>query len=337
MNLSQCVALVLDLLEPEIQQRFAEEPLVVLREDLGLRVSALEKVSGARSGGGACDGTSFIDDNVILYVPTPNSRREQFTLGHELGHWLIPQCDEVMEWILQQRNASQLVETICDQVAQRLLLPPASIDLVVADGPVRAEHVNELFESTQASRQACAIAVANRLPHVGAVALIDRTDNSVVFASIRPDPEQGWPTVIPWKGQLLPAGHRLAGLAAGASVTGKMPWTDRWDRRTDFYVDAVSDQRRIVAVFSDIDLWNSEHLHLDAARDFDQRPTATIHCCGSQRTVRGYPCPTCRQQFCPECHRCKCDQVAAREQRCSSCYLNFQVHLLSNGLCEMCR
>lgn len=337
MNLSQCVALVLDLLDPEVQQRFAEEPLLVLRDDLGLKVSALENISNARSGGGACDGTSFVDDGVILYVPTPFSRRENFTLGHELGHWLIPQSDEVMEWLLQQHHADQLMETVCDRVAQRLLLPTAAIEAVVANQPVRAEHVIDLFESTQASRQACVIAIANRLPYVGAVALIDRADHSILFASIQPDPEQGWPTVIPWKGQQLPSGHRLAGLAPGESVTAKMPWTDKWDRRAYFYVDAASDERRITAVFSDIDLWNSEQLHLDAAREFDQRPTATVHCCGSQRTARGYPCPTCKQHLCPECQRCKCDRIAAREQPCSSCRIHFQAHLLIKGLCEMCR
>ncbi|MBF6302905.1 hypothetical protein IU459_36120 [Nocardia amamiensis] len=337
MNLDQCVARLLDLLTPEVQQRFAEEPLLALREDLKLNVAPIEYPPDTRRQGGACDGTSFIEDGVILYVSTPYNRRENFTLGHELGHWLIPQSDEVMEWIVEQDHAEQLVETVCDRVAQRLLLPPASIASVVGRPPVRAAHIIELFDRTQASRPVCAIAIATRLPHVGAVALIDRAEGKVLFASVRPDPEEGWPLVVPWKGQLLPAGHRLASLNAGVSVTGKMFWKDQWDRRAEYYVDAVSDHRRITAVFSDIDLWDCESLHLDGTRDFDQRPTATIHCCGSTRTVRGYPCPECNEQFCPECGRCRCQRRAAREQACHGCLLRFQAHLVVGGLCEECR
>ncbi|MEV0048856.1 hypothetical protein AB0H60_36080 [Nocardia rhamnosiphila] len=270
-------------------------------------------------------------------MPTPTSRRENFTLGHELGHWLIEQSDEVMEWILVQDNPDEVAETVCDRVAQRLLLPSESIDSVVAGTPIQASHVNELLSLTQASRPVCAIAIANRLPHVGAVALIDRATGEVLFASIRADPEEGWPMVVPWKGQSLPAGHRLSGLAAGASVTGKMFWQDRWGRRADYYIDAVSDRQRVTAVLSDIDLWDSETLHLDAARDFDRRPTSTVHCCGTSQTVRGYPCPKCNEMFCPDCGHCRCDRIAAREQRCNSCYLSFQPQLLAGGLCEECR
>lgn len=337
MNLDQCVTRLTELLTPEIRQRFAEDPLLVLRDDLGLKVSPIETLTNARSEGGACDGTSFVEDGVILYVPTPHNRRENFTLGHELGHWLIPQSDEVMEWILDQDHSKRLVETVCDRLAQRLLLPATSITSVLGDRPVRAEHVVELFERTQASRPVCAIAVANRLPHVGAVALIGRADREVLFASIRPDPELGWPLVIPWKGQLMAPGHRLTNLPADGSVTGKMPWTDKWGRSANFYVDAVSDDRRITAVFSDVDLWNSESLHLDGPRDFDERPTATIQCCGARRTVRGYPCSTCGEHFCPQCRRCRCDRIAAREQSCDNCFLRFQPHLLIDGLCEECR
>jgi hypothetical protein len=121
-------------------------------------------------------------------------------------------------------------------------------------------------------------------------------------------------------------------------MTRRTFWETRWGTRAEFYVDAVVDNTRTIAVFSDVDLWGSEKLHLDPIRDYDQRPMAEIHCCGSTHPVRGYPCDTCHQPFCPACQRCRCDRAAEKERMCTGgCYLKFQPHLLVDGVCEECR
>jgi len=89
MNLENCVEQALSLLADDVRARFAGDPMVVLRDDLKLTVTAVEHLSEARTDGGACDGVSFLKDGVILYAPTPWSRRENFTLAHELGHWVL--------------------------------------------------------------------------------------------------------------------------------------------------------------------------------------------------------------------------------------------------------
>lgn len=111
MNLEVCVERALSLLTDDVRARFTESPMAVLREDLKLTVRPAEHLSDARDDGGACDGVSFLQDGVILYAPTPWSRRENFTLAHELGHWLVDQAPDVYDWLADQDEPGRLLET----------------------------------------------------------------------------------------------------------------------------------------------------------------------------------------------------------------------------------
>jgi hypothetical protein len=334
-SLDKCVDRALSHLDARARARFSADPLDTLRTDVGLKVFAAEHLANRRGDGGACDGVSFLRDGVILYAPTPYSRRQNFTLGHELGHWLVEQADELYDWLADQTEPGRLLETLCDRIAQQLLLPASAVDLVLNDGPLRARHVLDLYHQSNASVPACAIGLAGKLPHVGAIVITDR--GRVQYASVQPDVESGWPTVIPWPGQVVPDGHPFRNMPTGSALTRKTFWSTAWGKREDYYVDALSDDKRIVAVFSDVDIWNCEQLHLDQSREFDQRPVRTIYCCQGEQAVRGYPCQECGEPFCPKCGKCRCLRTAAREQRCSKCTLNYQPHLLVDGLCVDCR
>jgi hypothetical protein len=337
-NLDQCVELALSNLDPAARARFANSPLEVLRSDLNLNVRAVDHLAERRADGGACDGVSFLQDRVILYAPTFQSRRENFTLAHELGHWLVERVEEIYDWLADQDDPQRMLETVCDRIAQRLLLPDDVVASVLAAGPVRARHVLELYRASQASAPACAIALANRIPRLGAVAIIDRSTERVEYASVRPDPDEGWPLVFPWPGQPIPAGHPVKAMSTAQTMTRKAFWRTPWDAQQEYYIDAVGYDKRVIAVLSDIDVWGAAQLHFDETREFDRRPVTDIHCCGQVRTVRGFPCPDCREPYCPQCGKCRCQRQALREQMCAGgCFLMFQPHLLVNGLCEDCR
>ena len=281
---------------------------------------------------------SFLDDGVILYAPSPLSRRQNFTLAHELGHWLVLQSEVVFDWMADQKNAPRVLETLCDRIAQRLLLPQSSVDAVFfKSAPVRAADLLKLFEASQASRPVCAIAIARRLPGLGAVAIIDRVTAQVSYASVRPDPEQGWPVVFPWPGQAVPSGHPFKATAPDFVFTRRSFWRDRWGRQQNYYIDALAEGPRLIAAFSATDLWKAESLHLDGPPEFDQRPTKEIRCCGETRAVRGWPGPTCAEPYCPKCGACRCERQGKREQACTSCTMRLLPHLLVDGLCEECR
>ncbi|MGH3761326.1 ImmA/IrrE family metallo-endopeptidase [Actinophytocola sp.] len=334
MDLDECVELALGYLDHGVRARFANDPLGTLRRELGLTVEAAEHLANRRGDGGACDGVSFLRDNVVLYAPTPYNRRENFTLAHELGHWLVGQVEGLYDWLADQDAPGPLLETLCDRIAQQLLLSASAIDRVVKDGPIRAQHVLDLYNDSRASVPACAIGLAQRLPHVGAIMITDR--DTVEYASVKPDADQGWPIVVPWPGQSVPHGHPLRNLSAGESVVRKTFWCAPWGDREDYYVDAIGTDKRVIAVFSAVDVWDCEELHLDQPREFDQRPVRSIHCCGTIQTVRGYPCQDCGEPFCPQCGKCRCLRLADREQRCSKCTLNYQPHLIVDGLCVEC-
>lgn len=336
-DLDQCVDLCLSALSRETRDRFAKDPIATLRTELGMAVRAVDHLGdSSRSDGGACDGMSFLSDGVILYSPTPESRREYFTLGHELGHWLVEQSGEAFDWLGDQAEPAKLLETVCDRIAQRLLLSDDLANEVLGSGPVTAQFVLTLFSNSNASRPVCAIAAAQRL-RLGAVLIVDIRTGQVTHASVKPDPVLGWPRVYPWPGQVLDAGHPLMQWGSQARKTLRTRWRMPWGAQERFYVDAVADERRIFAVLSADDLWGVDRFHAPSDREFDTRPTLTGTCCGKTFERRGIPCPDCGDPYCPECGLCRCQKVSAREVVCSSCFLQYQPHLVVDGKCFDCR
>ena len=337
MNLDECMEAALAVLPPGAAQRFGHDPMGTLRE-LGLSATRVDHLTQSRDDGGACDGMSFLAERVILYAPTPSSKRQNFTVAHEVGHWLVDQCDHVLDWLADQPNAGPQVETVCDRVASKLLLPTSAVASVVSGQALTAQHVLDLHHSSHASRPACAIALAGTMNELGAVVLIDTDTMQVRTSSVTPDPVHGWPHVFPWNGQHVPSGHPLKQLADGGHLCRRTFWRDSFDREANFYIDAVRERTLIVAVFSGTDIWGAERLHLEPARTYDQRPQGHVYCCGQDRVARGYPCDVCGQHYCPNCGKCTCDRRAAQEVMCEGgCYIRYAPHLLVNGLCEECR
>jgi len=337
MRLAPWIDRAMKILDTTTREQFALDPESALTTQLGLRVRAVETLATSRDDGGFCDGMSFLDDGVILYAPTPNSRRQNFTLGHELGHWVVDHDKGLFDWIADQAEPLALLETVCDQIAQRLLLPDALTTSIIGSEPVRAHHVQDLFDASQASYQACAIAISRHIRGVGAVVLIGRQSGDIHHASVQPDPDDGWPEVYPWRGQVLPEMHALRGFQPGASFTRRITWRDTWDRTAEFYADAVAGERRIIAVLAGYDIWKVEPSYVIQPRDYDTRPFLTIYCCGQDRSFRGYPCDKCGQGFCPVCKQCRCERSAQTELVCTGCFMVFQAHLLVDELCEDCR
>ncbi len=68
-----------------------------------------------------------------------------FTLGHELGHHLVDANASNVDWLADQPSPMQQLETICDRVAQALLLPNAVVAAHLSR-PVRARSVLDLYE-----------------------------------------------------------------------------------------------------------------------------------------------------------------------------------------------
>lgn len=339
MHLDACVDIALGVIPVRVREDFLQDPIAAIKDGLGLSVTPAAHLVESRQDGGACDGISFLKDGVILFAPSANSRRQFFTLAHEVGHWAVKNApDDVHDWIADEDESERMLETICDRVAARLLLPQDAVTAIVKSGPVRAQHVLDLFAVTSASHPACAIALSNRLQGLGAVVIVDRRSGEVTQASIRPDPNRGWPRVFPWRGQTIHDTHLLMRMQDGETRTKRLTWEMPWKTSAEYYIDAVSDGRRVYVVFSAADVWGVDVFHPADDREFDGRPVLTGHCCKTAFEVRGYPCSECEQPFCPSCKRCRCDRNAQREAMCKgTCFTRYLPHLLVDGLCEDCR
>lgn len=335
-------ATALDSVDSEILDRFYADPLEAMRVGLGLNVEEAKHLTQERADGGACDGMSFVDDGVILYAHSASSKRENFTLAHELGHWLLRRVPEVYDWLSDQPEPKRSEETLCDVIAQRLLVPDSAIDAVVQDGPVRAQHVVALFDTGNASLPVCAIALAQRIPGLGAV-IVTRRDPAtgepvVEYASIHPDPTDGWPEVYPWPGQEVPAGHPIKQVRVGSVKTQKTSWTTSWGKTEEFYLDAVATPHdRVVGVLAANDIWGTEKFHPTVRREYDQKPTREVTCCGTTTTVRGWPCGVCGTIACPQCGYCRHQKQENALVPCERCCMAYRSSLLIDGLCEDCR
>lgn len=325
----------ISVLSAEVREHFAADPIGCMTSELGLDVIPALHLTDSRTAGGVCDGVSFLEDDVVLYAPSL-SRRQNFTLAHETGHWLLEHTEGFLDWVADQETPAQAVETICDRIAQMLLLSKEQVAAVVGSGPVRARHVMELYNASSASRRVCAIGLAQSLPGLGAVVIIDRETGIVELSSVHPDPEKGWPTVYPWNGQVLSPGNPFRSIGTGVSAKKLMRWESPWGTHADFYVDGISDDLRLYLVFSSTDLWGTTAGFTAKEIEFTAAPERQIFCCGKTRVSRGFPCSKCGQPFCPNCKECSCDKRAAREGECKECRSRVLPHLLQDGLCENC-
>jgi Zn-dependent peptidase ImmA (M78 family) len=335
MNLDQAVDRALQLLSATQRAQFAADPAETMRNEFDLIVEQVEHLGAKRAADGACDGMSFVSDGVVLYAGSPNSDREHFTLAHEFAHVVVTNAG-LYDWVADQPRPEHLLETLCDRIAQALLLPSSSLQHL--DGPLEAADVINLYRTTRASRPVCVIALSEQMRGLGAIAVIDPEYGTVVHASLHPDPERGWPTVYPWRNQILDPGNPLLELHDRDTLRRRIGWRASWGAQADFWVDAVRDGRYVIAVFADTDIWGGGRGAGAIERDFDRRPTLQISCCQGLTTVRGWPCTTCHEPHCPVCGKCRCDRDADRATTCADCGLAKNSYLLDDaGVCIDCR
>jgi Zn-dependent peptidase ImmA (M78 family) len=320
---------IIDSIDPNTRAHLAADPLNAMTRT-GLRVGELEQRAEARR---FCDGLSTTT-GIVLYMASPGSRRENFTLLHEYAHTRVATDLDAMSWLADQPDIPRATEQLCNEVASLLLVPAEIIDAIVGDGPIRAVHLQQLHRDTEASQVAIAIALARRLTTDGAVMLVDRSSHTVALAIL-----VGELAIFPATGQPVPTAHPLYRIEPGNHIHQRSWWATPWGERQDYYIDATASARRAYAVMATTDLWRMESFH--GGDDIPQpqvRPASVRACpCGYNGPMRGFPCPHCGAQFCPDCGKCVCDYRNAVAVRCRKCTLSYAPTALVNGLCSECR
>jgi Zn-dependent peptidase ImmA (M78 family) len=302
-----------------VRRALALDPADALTRELALDVVPVEQLRDSRGAGGWCDGVSLATDRVICYAPTPESRRQNFTLLHELGHILINGDDEALDWLADRPDPSSDLERLCDAIAAEILLPTSTIAHVLAGRTPAPRHLRELYAASRASEEVCAIALAARLPVRGAVVLIQRRIAAVTFAA-----SSGWPPLSIPRGLAVPARHPLRDLGTRQRWTGwttselSLAFTERLAANIPYpsasllRALAEAGPRRTTLILLDIpglDEAVDDHIHWIPGLGHNASQDTVIsicRICGNDMASNNYPCEECGVPPCPECGRCRC-------------------------------
>jgi hypothetical protein len=320
-------------LEQDVREDIAADPRSAIEVHFQLTVMAATSFA-ERGAGGWCDGMSETKSGIILYRTTAG-RRENFTLAHELAHHLIDEDDDCPSWLGDQPEPLRQLEEVCDQIAAHLLISTDAMSNALNAAPPSAETITALYSTTVASRTACVIAVANRLPCEGFVCIVDPEDPGRVFAGAR----AGGTRPYAWKGDAIPDAHPLNRLPPPAATRA---WWENWrGERREFYMTTAAVDGYTCAVFTETDFWDIEKFHGYEPVEVDRGNDALITClsCGYNGKTRWWPCPQCNVPNCPKCGECDCGrrERSVKRGQCQRCFAVVRVHLLIGGLCDGCR
>ena len=106
-----------------VRQALALDAEGALTGLLGIHVASVPQLQDSRGAGGWCDGLSLTTNRIICYAPSPGSRRQNFTLLHELGHLHVNDDDDALDWLADRADPSGDLERLCDAIAAGVLLP----------------------------------------------------------------------------------------------------------------------------------------------------------------------------------------------------------------------
>ena len=321
---------LLSVLDIDVRDDLADSLATAIELHFGLRVAPAEAF-GERGAGGWCDGVSIVDSGVILYRPTA-SRRENFTLMHELGHHLVDNSIDCLAWIADQPDPPKVLEQLCDQIAADLLIPRDVVDRLVGQHALDAAAVLDLYERTEASRSACAIAIARRLPCDGFVLLIDEGATSIFFAARARDTRP-----YGWRGEPLPPAHPLRQDPPPARSLAWWPRPTGGERR-EYFMSTATAHGWTVAVLAENNLFDVPGFHIPQQVEEDRGYGGQVTCpCGYTGKTRMWPCQRCGKPECPRCGECGCARRDRKRIACTNCFSKVLPHLIVDGLCDNCR
>ena len=310
------------------------DPMTAVSDRLGLTVVPSDAL-GERGAGGWCDGLSITEEGVVFFAPTIYSKRENFTICHEVGHFLAENDTDqaTLDWVADLPRRGPFVEHTCDVIASRLLLPAQTVKAVLGALGPSGDAMLLLFEKSAASRQAVAVALAERMPCPGFAAVVDLDESVVTFAGRAGDARP-----VPWRGDEIPKNHPLLALREAQILAVDAWWPEQGGSRHGYYMHATRRGKWAYAVFAENDLWGAVRFHAPRTQQRSV-PRRVIHCpCGYDGEASGFPCAKCHQIPCPRCGECECDR-AERVPRtmCQRCFITFPANQVHNGLCESCK
>lgn len=298
-------------------RELAADPAAVIVTVDGI---VLEWVTSAELGSGCSVAALYSGQETpprISVLRDTSEGRRNFSLLHEFGHHLCSRVTAVAAtlWELPDDEEGSFEEDLVDAFAAAILLPTDIVSSIFAVG-VTAASVIRLWRSTTASREACCVAAAHRLPAPGYVMLLEPNGRSQ-FAARHGD-------VLPIARGSVQSATRLQSAVRGGIARGvDRPTFHSGVAGPQMHLDAGAAGGYTFAVWvTDSPAWPSLSAPLDTV------PVGHDgHCsdCGEDFKSWKKPCDTCGEALCPQCGACDCAPGGERpvaNRLCTSCFLS---------------
>jgi hypothetical protein len=282
-----------------------------LLDTLGIRLHVVDQPPSGCSVAGSCN-----HQTQTVTVVSAGKGRMRFTALHEVGHLIGEDLDAFQDAVFEHAKmaGAHVEEDACDAFAAILLLPDFHLDNVLDDRGVSARGLRDLIIGSQASMEACAVAMAQRLASPGYVLLVD-ADGTTRFAARSGD-------VLPIRRGTDQTGSDLSPLFAGRPTLRSrgMLAFNAGSSTHELYLDAVEHHGLVLALACESDPGWEQLQTASTASSIDRRVHAhCLECCIDFTSWR--LCSVCSEPRHETCGRCACEPSAARgERRCTACF-----------------
>lgn len=260
----------------------------------------------------------------INVVQVASIGRRYFTALHEFGHRLVEDDTAIHDLLFDEPDGGlRLTEDVCDAVAAELLLPDEYVDRFIGPTGPTARGVLDLMTHSAASREACCVRAAQRLPGPGHVMVARRgvalftASRGTRYRVARNSPQGDDHITTVAAGRTGPVRDEASVRYASGAVS------DRF-----FAEAAVGPEGFVVAVFVD---GRAPWLDGPTLYSDDRRNEVEACCprCEEDFTTTTAPCPTCRDYrhlWRPDgtdgCGRCSCEPNATEKRTCPECFVH---------------
>lgn len=261
-----------------------------------------------------------------IHLHPATSRRDNFTLLHELGHHLQQtHCQwgyaliDMNDW-----DRRKIEEAVCDQIAAQILLPVTDADRH-ATYSHPADVMAGLFARSEASRSATVQRVREMLPADSRwiLAVADLNGAVVTSGTTYSDP--------PPPKHLVQEGFRRVAAEARESAVRR-----EFHEGLEYRTGAVLDGLRVEAVLDHEDRYVFLALRPTSASGsgvwtYPSRECSNPVCEASfQAQQSSGRCENCQDFVCPRCDRCTCT-APQRPTTCTTCFMPYTLAEMASG------
>lgn len=294
--------------------------LAALRDDpFGTLVRSAEisvEIEDGLANTGCGGGGYYRSRPPTIHLHPATSRRDNFTLVHELGHHLQQSHDKWGFALIDmaERERRKIEEQVADQFAAQILMPMRDADLRDASFHP-ADVMAGLFARWEASRSAVLQRVREMLPSDSRwlLAVADLDGVVITSATTYDDPQ-------PPKGFAQEGFSRVAAEAMESAVRRE------FHEGIEYRNGAVLDGMRVEAAIDHEERYVFIALRPTTVNESGTWTFPLQECSNSlceatfQAKRSSGRCETCQEFKCPDCHQCGCAAVA-RRAACTVCGL----------------